>query len=175
MRKSNIFTESQLLLIGKIHKYSRIYQLLNIRSSEFYKYIHSSITLFIILVNLSIAIINFNLDFVNKNSMHNSIVLICNTIIISLDVLLSFQMKKEFHKNQSVLFNNLANNIEEDLMTEDVNSLEFNRIFNKFKTLLYAENQYIPKFILNKEQKNINYNQLELDNLLILDLNKIIL
>jgi hypothetical protein len=60
-------------------------------------------------------------------------------------------------------------------MSEDVNSLEFNRIFNKFKTLLYAENQYIPKFILNKEQKNINYNQLELDNLLILDLNKIIL
>jgi hypothetical protein len=169
-----IFTEKQLGLICKMHKYSRIFQLLNIRTSEFYAYVHSFLIFLMMLLNVSMTIINLNIKFVEKNPVHNSIALICNTVVIALDILLSFQIKKEYHKTKSIEYNGLANDIEEDLIIEDINNLEFNRILKKFKDLMYTENNKIPLLILRKEKKQISVNIKELEELKILNIMNLI-
>ena len=171
---TGIFTKKQLELMCKIHKYSRIFQLLNIRISEFYTYIHSFLLCIMMLLNLIMAIINLNISFVETNPIHNSITLICNIIIILLDRLLAFQIKKEYHKTKSIQFNILANEIEEDLIIEDIKNLEFNRIFKKFKDLMYTENNKMEFLIPKKEKGLIAINIKELEELKIFNIMELI-
>jgi hypothetical protein len=170
--KSNVFNNDiELKLICKIHKYSRMFQLLNIRSSEFYKNLHRSMMLMMMLLNLIITILNFNIEFIQNNPIHNTVALICNTIIIGMDFLLAFQIKTEYYKSKSIAFNNLANDIEEDLLIDDIKNVEFNRLFKKFKDLIYTENDKIPIYILKENEKEkIEYNANELESLKILNI-----
>jgi len=121
------------------------------------------------LLNFTITIINFNFSYVKIDPIHNSIVLICNTVIVGFDILLSLQIKTEFHKSKSILFNSLANDIEEDLMLTDITNLEYNRIINRFKELLYRNNFSIPQIIFKKLKKETKFEYLEFEEMIMLN------
>ena len=171
MSKYSIFTDKQCVLIYKIHKYCRIFQLLNIRSSEFYKYIHSTILSVTIICNLILTIVNCgnNILKVEINPMYNSIALMCNTLLMSFDVLLSFQIKVQFYKTKSILFNSLANDIEEDLILEEQRNLEFKRIFSRFKQLIYMDTFTIPNIIFKQLKKKIRFENIEYEEIVLIN------
>ena len=110
-----------------------------------------------------------------RNLIYNSITLICNIIILILDIILSFQVKKEYHKTKSIQFNVLANEIEEDIIMDDIKHLEFNRIFKRFKDLIYTENNKMEFLISKKEKELIYINIKELEELKIFNIMELII
>jgi hypothetical protein len=171
MSKRSIFNDKQVHLVYKIHKYCRIFQLLNIRSSEFYKYIHSTILSVTIICNLILTIVNCgnNILKVEINPMYNSIALMCNTLLMSFDVLLSFQIKVQFYKTKSILFNSLANDIEEDLILDERRNLEFNRVFSRFKELIYMDTYAIPNIIFRRLKEKIKFEHIEFEEIVLMN------
>ena len=171
MSKRSIFNDKQVHLIYKIHKYCRIFQLLNIRSSEFYKYIHSTILSVTIMCNLILTIVNCgnNVLKVEMNPMYNSIALMCNTLLMSFDVLLSFQIKVQFYKTKSILYNSLANDIEEDLILDERRNLEFNRVFSRFKELDYMDTYEIPNIIFRRLKEKIKFEHIEFEEIVLMN------
>ena len=171
MSKRSIFNDKQVHLIYKIHKYCRIFQLLNIRSSEFYKYIHSTILSVTIMCNLILTIVNCsnNILKVEVNPMYNSIALMCNTLLMSFDVLLSFQIKVQFYKTKSILYNSLANDIEEDLILDERRNLEFNRVFSRFKELVYMDTYEIPNIIFRRLKEKIKFEHIEFEEIVLMN------
>ena len=171
MSKHSVFSDKQVDLIYKIHKYCRIFQLLNIRSSEFYKYIHSTILSVTIICNLILTIVNCgnNILKVEVNPMYNSIALMCNTLLMAFDVLLSFQIKVQFYKTKSILYNSLANDIEEDLILDEQRNLEFNRVFSRFKELVYMDTYEIPNIIFRRLKEKIKFEHIEFEEIVLMN------
>jgi hypothetical protein len=171
MSKYSIFTDKQCVLIYKIHKYCRIFQLLNIRSSEFYKFIHSAILTITLTSNLILTIINFYNNYFKSdmNQIYNSIALISNSLLMAFDVFLSLQIKIEFYKTKSILFNSLANDIEEDLILEEQRNLEFKRIFSRFKQLIYMDTFTIPNIIFKQLKKKIRFENIEYEEIVLIN------
>jgi hypothetical protein len=164
---NSIFTDTQVQLIYKIHKYCRIFQLLNLRSSQFYKKIHSFFILLIGVSNVCIAIINFkNMDI---NPLLNTMLLLLNTCFMGCDFILTFQNKSEFFKQKSIFFNTLANDIESDLVLSNVRHLEFNRLLCRFKDLINCDDYSIPTYIINKVKKRIKFEHMELEEMVLID------
>jgi hypothetical protein len=103
------------------------------------------------------------------NQIYNSIALISNSLLMAFDVFLSLQIKIEFYKTKSILFNSLANDIEEDLILEEQRNLEFKRIFSRFKQLIYMDTFTIPNIIFKQLKKKIRFENIEYEEIVLIN------